>query len=348
MTGKGIRLLLDCTLRDGGYVNDWNFDLAAARQISGALYDAGVRYIELGLMGRGGVPGKQTKFSAFDEIAPLLEDRRADCHYCVMITQSEWESGGSSIPPRSGDTVDLIRLAFFKADTDAAINTARELKSKGYQVFLQAMATSRYTPGELSALLQKVNRLRPDAFYMVDSFSTMYNDDVLNMERSIIEQLDGDIMLGFHAHNNIQMACSNAIAFIEAPTDRPLIVDGSVYGMGRGAGNAPLELLMKYMNQKRDGAYQVQPVMSAFERCIEPIFKELYWGYSMPYFLTACSDTNPAYGWYLEQRGIASLADIAAILERIPDEVRHTLVKAAAENAIAGTVKERGDEQGNL
>jgi len=344
MTSKASPLLLDCTLRDGGYVNNWEFDFATALQVRDALYAAGIRYIELGIMGHSGIAGKQTKFSTFSGITPLLQNRQGDCHYCVMLTQSEWASGGFNLLPHGKDTVDLIRLAFFKAERDAAIDTARKLKGKGYLVFLQAMATSMYSPDELAELLEKVNRLHPDAFYMVDSFSTMYNDDVLKMKTAVLEKLDTNIMLGFHAHNNIQMAYSNAIAFMENPTDRPLIVDGSIYGMGRGAGNAPIELLMKYINEKINGAYQIQPVLSAFETCIAPIFKEQYWGYSMPYFLTACKDVNPAYGWYLEQKGITSLADINIVLDHIPEESKYTLVKSTAERAISEYMKERANE----
>lgn len=326
--------VLDCTLRDGGYVNNWAFDTAAALRIRDDLYDSGVRYIELGIMGSGGVPGKTTKFGSFDEIKPLLANRRQDCHYCVMITQSELTASTLEIPPCGEETVNIIRLAYFKAEERAALASAQTLKAKGYEVFLQAMATFMYTEDELAAMLEKVNRLQPTAFYIVDSFSTMYNDDVCQMSAFVLERLHKDILFGFHAHNNIQMAYSNAIAFINTQTTRTLMVDGSIFGMGRGAGNAPLELLMEYMNKKMDGRYKLSAVLSAWEDCIEPVFKENYWGYSMPYLLTASKGINSVYGWYLGRKGITSLGDINAILDRIPKEIRYTLVRDVADSII--------------
>ena len=185
---------LDCTLRDGGYVNNWEFDTETSLDISQSLYRAGIRYIELGLIGRGGTPGKSTKFSDFADIAPLLAGRKSDCSYAVMLTQTEYAAMQIDIPPRGESTPDLIRLAYFKPEADEAMKTAQMLKQKGYIVFLQAMATFMYTEDELAEHIGTVNRTQPYAFYMVDSFSTMYRDDVIRMERFVLRHLDRDIM----------------------------------------------------------------------------------------------------------------------------------------------------------
>ena len=236
------RILLDCTLRDGGYVNNWEFGAKTALQIRDALYDSGIHYIELGIMGRDSTAGRQTKFASFDEVQPLLEGRRPGCQYCVMITQAELSNAWLEIPPRSKTAVDIIRLAYFKPEKSSALISAHKLKEKGYEVFLQAMATFMYTKDELSTMIKEINCLQPAAFYIVDSFSTMYNEDVQMMAEFSLENLADNIYLGFHAHNNIQMAFSNAITFINMQTDRRLMIDGSIFGMGRGAGNVPLEL----------------------------------------------------------------------------------------------------------
>lgn len=335
MDNTASRFLLDCTLRDGGYVNNWAFDTDTALQIRDALYASGIRYIELGIMGRGGVPGKTTKFSSFDEVRPLLLNRREDCHYCVMVTQTELAASSLEIPPRNAETVDVIRLAYFKAEKAAALVSASELIAKGYTVFLQAMATFMYTEDELAIMLNEINQIRPAAFYIVDSFSTMYGSDISRMADLVLKQLHKDILFGFHAHNNIQMAYSNAITFISIQTDHTLMIDGSIFGMGRGAGNVPLELLMEYMNRTLNENYRISPVLSAFEKLIEPIFKNYPWGYSIPYLLTASKGMNSAYSWYLERKGITSPGDINDILEGIPETIRYTLDPGAADQAIA-------------
>lgn len=341
MVGSTNRALLDCTLRDGGYVNNWKFNTATALRICEALYTSGVRYIELGLMGRGGISGETTKFSSFDEIKPLLANRRKDCHYCVMVTQSELSSSLLDIPPCGEETVDVIRLAYFKVEEHAALDSARALKAKGYEVFLQAMATFMYTEDELSAMLEKVNQLQPAAFYIVDSFSTMYTDDVCRMADFVLKRLEASILFGFHAHNNIQMAYSNAITFINMPAERPLMIDGSIFGMGRGAGNVPLELLMEYINKKLDGSYNIPAVLDAYEQHIEPIFKKACWGYALPYLLTASKGINSVYGWYLARKGVSALEDVNAILDRIPLENRYTLVRDTADQVIKDYFEEK-------
>lgn len=329
------RLLLDCTLRDGGYVNNWEFDTETVLAVRDGLYAAGVRYIELGIMGKGGEPGKSTKFASFDEIKPLLVGRRPDCHYCIMVTQSDYSALNMEFPVCSADTVDVVRLAFFKTEVEAALHTARNLKEKGYSVFMQAMATFMYSDEELSYLIEMVNVLKPAAFYMVDSFSTMYTEDVRDMKGFVLERLDEDILFGFHAHNNIQMAYSNAIEFICDPAKRTLMIDGSIYGMGRGAGNVPTELLMEYMNKRLNGEFDIPTVLEVFEQQIEPIFKKYYWGYSMPYLLTASKNLNSVYGWYLNRKGITALSDINAVLDQIPEQAKYTLMRDVADQVIA-------------
>ena len=327
----GPRLLLDCTLRDGGYVNNWEFDGSAVRHVTRALYAAGVRYIELGILGQGGEPGKSTKFADFAQIAPYLEERRPDCRYAVMMNQADAER--YAVPARGGNTPDLIRIAFFKPEYPAALRKAEELKAKGYLVWLQAMATFLYSEEELERLLDAVNRVRPDGFYMVDSFSTMYREDVRRMADRILGRLSADIQFGFHAHNNIQLAYANVIEFFSTPTDRALIADGSIYGMGRGAGNVPTELLMEYLNKTGGAAYDIPALLRVFQQEIRPIFQRYYWGYAPEYYLTASKCMNSAYSWYLTNRQIRDLGDLDAILERIPPEIRYTLSRAAADEA---------------
>lgn len=326
------RLLLDCTLRDGGYVNGWEFDRQTVWNVMDGLYRSGVRYIELGIMGRGGVPGKSTRFSDMDQIVPLLERREPDCHYAVMVNQAE--AASFRFPQRGEETVDLIRIAFFKKEKAAAMATARELKAKGYQVFLQAMATFMYGPEELDGLIDGVNELEPAGFYMVDSFSTMYGRDVRAMADHMLARISPEVLFGFHAHNNLQLAYSNVIEFFSSGTDRPLIADGSIYGMGRGAGNVPIELLMEYLNKSAGAGYDVMRVLDVFQKDIRPIFRQYYWGYAPEYFLTASKDMNSVYGWYLSEHGVKDLQDFDAILDRLPQEVRYTLDRKAADRAI--------------
>lgn len=331
--------ILDCTLRDGGYVNNWRFDTNTSLSVMNGLYDCGVRIIEIGIIGDGGEPGKSTKFSDSSQMEVLLTHRKEDCKYAVMVTQAEFPT--FSFPERSNKTVDIVRLAFFKSDLPNVFVSASKLIAKGYEVFLQAMATFMYTDQELEQLLINVNAIKPAAFYIVDSFSTMYPHDVRQRSDLVLGKLDESIGFGFHAHNNIQLAFANVIEFLATKTNRLLLADASIFGMGRGAGNVPLELVLDYCNKKLRTTYNISKVLDVYQTYIQPIFDEESWGYSMKYYLTATKNTNSVYGWYLSKRGFSDLHDFEAILDQLPDNTRYTLKKETVEEIISRYKQER-------
>lgn len=326
--------LLDCTLRDGGYVNNWEFDTDSSLKIMEAIYDSGVRLIELGIMGRGGVRGKQTKFTCLEDARELLEAQKADCRYTIMITQAE--SRYITIPEKTALGPEIIRLAYFKQEWKDAIHTARDLMDKGYRVFFQAMATFLYSKEEYAEMLAEVNRLKPAAFYMVDSFSTMYKEDVHYWAELTSSLLSPEIGFGFHAHNNMQMAYANVIEYMELmkTLNRDVYIDGSIFGMGRGAGNVPTELLMHYCNNRYGTAYDSRPLMKAFQDVLQPIYQQYGWGYSLPNLLTASKNMNSAYAWFLTTHGVNDILALYDIMDSIPDECRYTLMKDVVTKAM--------------
>lgn len=319
--------ILDCTLRDGGYVNDWEFDSNLAKGVIDGLYESGIRVIEIGIMGIGGEAGKSTKFSSFKDAEPLLENRKKDCKYAIMINQTGFEN--FDIPNRSEKTVDIIRLAYFKREIHDAMIFAKSLKDKGYEVFLQAMATFMYSDDEIDDMLKKVNDLKPQAFYIVDSFSNLFPEDITSMANSVLSRLNRDIDFGFHAHNNIQMAFANAIAFMNVEDDRKKYIDGSIYGMGRGAGNVPVELLMDYLN-RRVKQYNIEVLLKTYQDYIKPIFEQYFWGYTHPYYLTASKDMNSVYSWFFMNKGIGDIVELNKALNMIKDSSKYTLMKDEA------------------
>lgn len=324
--------ILDCTLRDGGYVNNWEFDNRTASGIIEELQDAGIEFVEVGILGLTKNAEEQVKFNDFSEILPLLKKKNDKCVYTLMLTYSEKDS--FQIPACGEDTVQCIRLAFFKPEWKEALKYAEGLKQKGYIVFLQAMATPVYSDEELEALVKEVNDVDPYAFYIVDSFGVLYNRDVLHLVKVVDDILAPGIAFGFHAHNNIQMAFSNSQVFAEYETDRHLIIDAGIYGMGRGAGNLATELIAQYLNKNFGKQYDIGKILNVFDAYIRRIFETYYWGYSMEYFTTSSKNTNSAYGWYLNKKGISKLKDLSGILDYIPDEFRYTLMTKVADEAM--------------
>ena len=330
--------LLDCTLRDGGYVNNWDFGLDNATTIMKELQIAQLDFIECGIIGNNPF-GDTTKFNSLMQSSIILPPKNESCKYTIMLNFADKDILKDSLIEYKHFMVDAIRLAFFKADFKEALEYAKELKALGYKVFLQVMATSNYDSGELNKLITLVNEVKPFAFYLVDSFGTLYNDDMREFFLIINVQLNEEILFGFHAHNNMQLALSNAIQFIEMGIDakRDIVIDCSVYGMGRGAGNCPTELIMQYMNKKHSCDYDIMQIIQLFKKHIKPIYEWTPWGYTAQHFLSARKNITPAYIWYLKNQGIIDLARINKILCKIPDDKKHLLDVPAIQLILEGS-----------
>ena len=321
--------LLDCTLRDGGYINDWNFTRECYDKVSEQLQVAGLDFIELGIIGQHKDNNFKTKFSSLEKIPLPKKISDSTSEFAVMMTISEYRK--LTISDWSDGIVKSIRYAFFKEDWKESIDYIEKLNSKGYKVFAQTMATFQYSDSELSELINAINKVSPYAFYIVDSFGTFYNKDVKRLFQLVNNKLNSEILFGFHSHNNLQMANSNSICFLEEAQDRDIILDASIYGMGRGAGNANTELLMQYLNSSRNTNYNVEIIWKLYTDFIAKIRSEYNWGYLPEQFLVAYNKVNPAYVWYLSNKGVKSLDKINHFLQRIPLQYTHTLNKEIAD-----------------
>lgn len=323
--------ILDCTLRDGGYVNNWNFSRQTLDNIVIGCDKLGIDTVEVGILGKKDPKeGFSTKFNNIDEI-PQLPPHRGDLGIAAMGTINEFR--GLELPTAHDSQINSLRVAYFKEDWQETVKYAEYVKERGYKVFLQAMATFMYNSAELKEMLKGVNEVMPYAFYMVDSFGVMYPDDVEIMHNSIRENLDNKIKFGFHAHNNIQMAFSNVIKFMEIVDDDSYI-DASLMGMGRGAGNVTMELLLGYLNKKKNSNYDIEYLAELIEDNMIPEYEKNYWGYSMSYYYASYYAANAVYVWYIESKGIKDLKSIRKILSKIPMEYRHTLNKQIVDEII--------------
>lgn len=325
--------LLDCTLRDGGYINDWEFSRDIYNSMSENLQLANVDFIELGIMGSHNADHFKTKFRSLEEIPVPNKLKEGKSRFTVMMTGTEYKKM-MVCNYNAENSVDAIRYAFFKADVSEALEHMSSLIEKGYKVFAQTMATFQYSDSELVSLVKEINKIKPYAFYIVDSFGTLYPENIRNLYHVVDNALDKEILFGIHAHNNLQMADANAITFINEASDRNIIVDGSVYGMGRGAGNAHTEILMHYLN-KNGEKYDEEIVWRLYTDWFADLRKQFDWGYLPEQFLVSKYETNPAYVWYLSRKGITDFHQIKAILERIPDNKRYTLFKDEIDKIIA-------------
>ncbi|MGI6011842.1 MAG: aldolase catalytic domain-containing protein [Ruminococcus sp.] len=312
--------ILDCTLRDGGYINDWKFGRKTIQSILDKLERAGIDIVECGFL-TGMIQDEECSlFDNVSAIEKLLPQRKRTSMYVAMIAIGEKELHPVMLPRHDSRSIDGIRLTFHKAEIEQAFEWAKIIMEKGYHVFMQPVGTVFYSDLELLMLVEKINQLNPYAFYIVDTLGSMYRNDVSHRFYLIDKNMNPGIRLGFHGHNNLQLAFSNAQVLGKIQTKRTLILDASVYGMGRGAGNLPTELITQYINKNIDSRYDTAVVMDIYDDYISAIRREYEWGYSMPYHIAASHVCHPNYASYLMDRRTLTMKDIEEIIRSIPED----------------------------
>ncbi|MBI9008557.1 MAG: aldolase catalytic domain-containing protein [Tenericutes bacterium] len=305
--------VLDCTLRDGGYINEWNFGLENVKKVVKSLNDARIEIIEIGfLSNRIEKNDELSKFVNILDISDILNREDNNSIHVCMINFGEYNL--EDLPEAKSNLIDGIRVAFHKKDMYEAIELCKGIKEKGYKIFMQPMVAANYSDLEYLKLIELSNEVKPYAFYVVDSFGVMKENDVIKYFFMADYNLDKEIYVGFHSHNNLQLSYANAIALLKVNTQRELIIDSSIHGMGRGAGNLNTELFVEYLNDLHNRDYNVKPLLEVIDTIIKPIYHEKKWGYSLPHYLSAVNNCHPNYASYLDDRNTLTIQDISLIL----------------------------------
>ncbi len=290
--------LLDCTLRDGAYIVNGKFGAPAIKGIVNKMQEANVDIIECGWLKNAPYEEGTTYYHVPADFERYLANKNPALTYTVMIDWDRYDL--DNLPPYDGKSIDAVRVVFPHGRHNEGTEVGRKIKEKGYQVFFQAANTLSYSEQDLIDLARAVNAVKPVSLSVVDTFGAMYEEDLERIVAVLDRELSPDIQLGFHSHNNQQMSFSLTIHFIKElmKTERKIVVDASLCGMGRGAGNATTELVVSYLNRKCGCHYDLDAVMDAIDVYMQ-YFKENYqWGYSTPYFIAGmycCHVNNIAY-----------------------------------------------------
>lgn len=320
---------MDCTLRDGGYVNNWRFGDDKIRCVIDGLQQAHVDIIECGYLNdhATGEVGS-TQFRSVEDIAPFLH-KDGSCMYVAMVDFGKMDI--DAVADCDGTSVDGIRVAFHKKDLNAALEYCSAIKAKGYQVFIQPMVSMNYSDQEFIALIQKVNEIEPYAFYIVDSFGVMKRKDLVRMYYLVEHNLCSNVLIGYHSHNNLQLAYANAQTLVDIQTNRRMIIDSSIFGMGRGAGNLNTELFVEFLNDCFGKKYEINPLLQVMDQALNSIYYSNYWGYSLPHYLSAIHNCHPNYASYLDDKKTLTVENLSAILTMLPPEKKSSYDKQAIE-----------------
>lgn len=312
--------LLDCTLRDGGYLNDWNFGHNNLVSVFERLVDANVDFIEVGFL-----DDRRT----FDINRSIMPDTdcvekiygNLDKKDAVVVGMIDYGTCSlEHIKPCNESYLDAIRVIFKKHLREEAMAYCGELKKMGYMVFAQLVSVTSYDDSEMMDLIRLANEIKPYAVSMVDTYGLMHQNNLKHYFDLLNEHLMPEIGLGYHAHNNFQMGYANCITMMSQKTDRMLLVDGTIYGMGKSAGNAPIELIAMYMNDNLGKNYQISQFLEAIDSNIINFYTPTTWGYNMFYYLAASNDCHPSYVQYLMDKRTLSVKSINEILGRLQGE----------------------------
>lgn len=313
--------ILDCTLRDGGYQNDCRFGFENQKKIVSGLIEAGVDIIECGfLMNTVTYEPDVTRFTSLNQVRHIIPQNREGKIFVVLTDYGKYNS--DDIPAYDGTSVDGLRVAFHKKDCIGALEECRHIKNKGYKVFIQAMVSVSYSDEEFLDLITRVNELEPYAFYIVDSFGMMKRNDLIRFFYLVEHNLKENIKIGFHSHNNLQLAYSNAQSLVDLHSKRQLIIDSSIYGMGRGAGNLNTELFIKYLNENDEGDYNIKPLLTIIDEILNEFYQRNYWGYSLPNYLSASHNAHPNYAAYLDDKKTLTVEAMNEIFDMMDENKR--------------------------
>jgi 4-hydroxy 2-oxovalerate aldolase len=282
--------VFDCTIRDGGLVNAFNFTDAFVKNHYETCVTAGVDYMEIG---KNNSPTLQSpeefgkwNFCKEEDIRSIVGDN--DTNMKIAVMSDIGRTVPSELLPKSESVVDMIRIATYIHQIPAAIELINEAHAKGYETTVNIMAISKSFDSELDEVLEAVSKTPVDVIYIADSFGSFYPEQINKLTEKYLKVAEATgKQIGIHAHNNLQLAYANTI---EAMTYGASYLDVTISGLGRGAGNCPLELLIGFLKNPK---YKLMPVLKFIEEYIVPLEKELDWGYSIPYMLTGQLNEHP-------------------------------------------------------
>ena len=281
--------VVDCTIRDGGLMNNHNFTHEFVRAVYKAISEAGIDYMEIGYKNSRKLFSPKDygkwKFCDEDDMKRVIEGIPSKTKLSVMVDVDRVDF--DDVPVKKDSVISMVRVASYVKDIDKAIFLVNHFADKGYETTVNIMAISRALDNELTeALHQLEEECKAPVIYVVDSNGALYQESVeflVKKFKSILKSKE----IGMHAHNNQQLAFSNTI---EAIIHDANYVDGSIYGLGRAAGNCPTELLLGFLKNPK---YDIRPILDVISKEFIPLREKMEWGYVIPYAITGILDEHP-------------------------------------------------------
>lgn len=311
--------ILDCTLRDGGYITDWYFGEDTIRNVIKGLSLANLDYVECGYLNPSETKKGMAVFHDIEMIGDYFPNINKKPFMLAMADCAQILP--EQITPYTGKSIEGIRVVFYKHQIKEALELCRSVKKQGYKLFVQPMVTIDYSYKEYGELIDRIRELEPYGVSIVDSFGYMDKKDFQDYFKLLDEKLERNTAIGFHSHNNMQLAFITAQDVLDYKTEREIVIDASLLGMGRGAGNLNTELITNYYNRLLGTKYDIRKIMEVISSEIMPIAKKHTWGYSPYLFLTGIYHCHPNFACYLLENHEVTVEEFEEFVKFIPGEM---------------------------
>ena len=319
--------VLDCTLRDGGRIINCAFEDSYIKEMSYKLAAAKIDIIEIGFLRdwrNTEYKGNSTFFIVVEQIVPFV-DRSSDAMYVAFVDFGMFDF--DTLKPYDGRSIDGIRVGFTKKnflnEREEIERSLRIVKERGYKLFIQGVNSLAYSDKEMLEVIEMVNEIEPYGFGIVDTYGAMYADDVASIFNLINHNLLKGICIDFHSHNNYQLSFSLLEEMITlAYGKRDVIIDATLNGMGKVAGNLNTELLIDYLVRKQGMDYEFNLICDLIDDYIYPYRETNKWGYSIPALMAGIYQSHPNNVLYLTSKFRLQSRDIKNLISMIDPELR--------------------------
>jgi 4-hydroxy 2-oxovalerate aldolase len=324
---KNIRLL-DCTLRDGGRIINCAFANSEIIGLATGLSNAKLDIVEVGFLRDCKTidyQGNSTFFTDVEQIKPFI-DKDSDSMYVAFIDYGLFDF--ATLKPYDGKSIEGIRFGFtkedYRNDKESIKNCILLIKQRGYKVFVQGVNSLNYSDKEFLEIVEMINEVHPYSFGIVDTYGAMYLEDVDRLYSLLDRNLDEDICINFHSHNNYQLsfAFAQEVVRLSEGKDRIVIIDGTIGGMGKVAGNLNTELITDFLVRKKHYDYDVDVILDLMDEYIYKYSFKYKWGYSIPALMAGIYKAHPNNLIYLTEKFSLKSKDIGQILSMIDPEKR--------------------------
>ncbi len=313
--------ITDCTIRDGGYLFNKNSNEDFIRGIMRGLAEAGIDFVETGFL-QTNVTNDTLVYANSVDARRFLPENKGHTQFLGFCDNSRYSP--DKLDTYDGNSFKWLRISFAKHEIDESIEFCRKAQEKGYIVQFNPMDAISYTDEERALLIEKVNDVKPGSMSIVDTFGAMYLEDLIHIFKQMDSLLNKEIAIGLHSHDNLGLstALAETLIILSKETSRDVIVDGSLFGMGRGAGNASTELIASYLNKYHGADYNISVLLDTIEKYIVPVRTNIHWGYDLPMFVCGTEHAHVDNVYYLSDNTDCTVRGMYEVIKQMSVQQR--------------------------